>query len=430
MAAAFKQNPAETSRGRPSANRWTDEDLLSTTRPPSVTPLLATRSVRAVADGLVAASLATMLATRGHDERTLGLVVTATLLGSAATLIAMTRFPRQITPHRVLVATAVLMAVTGLVFGLVGALVVLVPVAIIGPLNPTGGDVSAFLPAEQALIANRSSGSARTRMFARYALVGSFGTAIGAWSAGPVARLGRRWGLLSTDGTALVFLAYAAVGFAVAVAYFLIARADGTATSLTPAVSQTRLGPSRRRVYELSAVFALDSAGGGLVANALVAAWLHLRFHFDLSQVGLVLGLATLASAVSALAAPRLTLRFGLVETMVFTHFPANALCIAAGLSPNAPVAVVLLVLRALLSQLDVPPRQAFVMSVVEPEERSAAAAFTNLPRSLAAASTPIFGGWLLHWSTIGWPLVIGGTIKAIYDVILYVRFRSISTKE
>jgi MFS family permease len=153
------------------------------------------------------------------------------------------------------------------------------------------------------------------------------------------------------------------------------------------------------------------------------------RFDFALGQTGLVLAVASAASATSSLLAPRLSRRFGLVETMVFTHLPANVLCIAAGLAPNAPVAVTLLVLRALLSQLDVPARQTFVMSVVPPEERAAAAAFTNLPRSLAAAATPPIAGWLLHHSTVGWPLVAGGGLKVVYDLLLLARFRRYSTK-
>jgi MFS family permease len=192
---------------------------------------------------------------------------------------------------------------------------------------------------------------------------------------------------------------------------------------------QSRLVASRRVVRELAAVFALDSAGGGFVGNALIAAWLMKRFHFALGQTGMVLALAAAASALSSLLAPRLSKRFGLVETMVFTHAPANVLCILVGFAPSATVAVGLLVVRALLSQLDVPPRQTFVMTLVPANERSAAAAFTNLPRSLAAAATPPIAGWLLYRSNFGWPLILGGSMKLAYDGLLLVRFRRHSTK-
>lgn len=386
---------------------------------------LATRAARALADGLVAATFATLVHSRGFDDRTLGWLVTATLLGSAAMLLAVTRRPDVLTPRRVLLLSSVLMVATGLAFSSTGVLLVLVPLAIIGPLNPTGGDVSAFLPAEQALIADVTSDADRSKVFARYSLAGFAGAAVGSLAAGPVAALGTAFGFRSTRGTALAALLYAAVGIVVSIAYVRAGRRDRAIVASPP----SRLIESRKRVHELAAVFALDSAGGGFVGTALIAAWLSRRFDFALGQTGLVLALAALASATSSLLAPRLSRRFGLVETMVFTHAPANMLCIAAGFAPNAPLAVGLLIARALLSQLDVPARQTFVMSLVPPAERSAAAAFTNLPRSLAAASTPPIAGWLLFQSRFGWPLILGGGLKLLYDALLFVLFRRHSTK-
>ncbi len=390
-------------------------------------PILALRGVRALADGLMAASFAALLYVRGFDERALGWMITATLLGSAATLVAITRRPAALQPHRVLVLSGALMAVTGAAFAATGWMAILIPLAVVGPLNPTGGDVSAFLPAEQAIIANRTGEAHRSTMFARYSLVGFIGAVVGALLAGPTASLGRFLGLQSTNGIALAPAMYATIGVAVTVVYWRLGRAARDVAG--PSRTQTRLIESRRIVHELTAVFALDSAGGGFVGNALVAAWLMKRFDFDLGQTGAVLAVASAASAFSSLLAPRLSRRFGLVETMVFTHAPANVLCILAGLAPTATVAVVLLVVRALLSQLDVPPRQTFVMTLVPAHERSAAAAFTNLPRSLAAAVTPPIAGWLLYKSSFGWPLIVGGSMKLIYDGLLLARFRQHSTK-
>ena len=386
---------------------------------------IATRTARAIADGLLAATFASLLRARGFDERTLGWLVSATLLGSAAMLLGVTYWPQVLTPHRVLVLLGCLMTATGIAFAFTAALVVLLPLAIVGPLNPSGGDVSAFLPAEQALIADATSDTSRSALFAKYAFGGSVGAAIGSLATGPTASLGRHLGFAATQGAALAPLLYATVGLAVTFAYVRAGSRRGAVVTSTP----TRLTDSKKVVSELAAVFALDSAGGGFVGNAMIAAWLARRFDFALGQIGLVLALASTASAASALFAPRLSRRFGLVETMVFTHLPANALLIAAGLAPSAPWAVTLLVARALLSQLDVPARQTFVMSVVPPVERGAAAAFTNLPRSLAAASTPPIAGWLLHRSTFGWPLILGGSLKAIYDVVVLIRFRRLSTR-
>ncbi len=387
--------------------------------------LLVTRAARALADGLVAASFAGLLRAHGWDERTLGWMITATLLGSSTMLVLAARHPARLTPSRVLLLSGVLMAATGVAFGTTASLLVLVPLAVVGPLNPTGGDVSAFLPAEQALLADATTDERRSTVFARYSLAGFAGATAGGLLAGPVAAVGREIGFASTRGTALAPLIYAGIGVGVTVAYLRMARVTRSVPRPTP----SPLVESRRVVRALAVTFALDSAGGGFLGSALVGAFLARRFGLDLGEIGLVLGLASAAGALSSLIAPRLSRRFGLVETMAFTHMPANVLCIAAGLAPTAPIAVALLILRATMSQLDVPARQTFVMTVVPPAERAAAAAYTNLPRSLAAAATPPVAGWLLHHSPNGWPLVAGGAIKLAYDVILLVRFRSLSTR-
>ena len=188
-------------------------------------------------------------------------------------------------------------------------------------------------------------------------------------------------------------------------------------------VVQTPLGESRRTVRDLSLLFSLDSAGGGLVLTSLIALWLTRRFGFNLAQVGSTLATMSLASAVSALAAPRLVRKYGPVRTMVLTHAPAQVLLLATAFAPNATVAVVLLMLRSLSSNLDVPARTAFVMNVVTPAERAAAASFTNIPRALAAAMTPAASGWMLGRSTFGWPLIVAGVMKLTYDTLLFVRF-------
>ncbi len=394
---------------------------------PGASAFLATRAARGVADGLVAASFAALLSARGLDERALGLLVTATLLGSASVLLCVTRWPATLTPQRVLVLCGMLMTVTGLAFAFTGNVLVLVGLAVVGPLNPTGGDVSAFLPSEQAILTGRIEPELRSAMFARYSLAGAAGATAGGLLAGVIALVGRQIGFGTTGGVALAPLIYACIGVGVTIGYL---RMRGRERRSDGEVSQpSRLFESRSTVRRLALLFALDSAGGGFVGTALVAAWLARRFDFDLAQVGFVLGVASAASALSMLVAPRLSRRFGLVETMVFSHVPANLLCIAAGIAPTASVAVALLITRALISNLDVPARQTFVMSIVPPQERAAAAAFTNVPRSLAAASTPALAGWLLHRSAFGWPLIAGGCLKIVYDVLLLARFRHLSTR-
>ena len=387
--------------------------------------ILATRGLRAVGDGIMSASLTPLLISRGFSGRTVGLVTTATLLGSATSLLLISRLSRTLRPLVVLMGMSVLMAVTGFTFAATGTLAILLVVSVIGPLNPSSGDVSAFLPAEQTIVSSGFEGSARTRALARFALVASAGAALGAFLAGPISRLGRALGFDSTEGIAFGAAVYGVIGIVVLPIYVRTSRRAQPGAVTNPG----RLGRSRRIIYELTAVFALDSAGGGMVVNSLVALWLVERFDFTLGRIGLVLGLMSLASAASALLSPRLSARFGMVETMALTHAPANVLLIAAAFAPNPQLAVLCLAGRSLMSQLDVPPRVAFVMSLVQPEERSATAAFTNLPRSIATASTPWLGGWLLTKSSFGWPLVIGGSMKLVYDALLWIRFRKFSMR-
>jgi MFS family permease len=386
--------------------------------------VFATRGIRGFADGLMSAGLAALLVGRGFPESAIGQISTATLLGSALALVLITRFAPIMRPYRVLLAMAALMVVTGVVFATSASLLVLLAVSLIGPLNPSSGDVSPLLPAEQTVIGGAFDGAARTRAMARFSLIALSGASCGAFMLGPISHLGQQWNM-AADGVALVPLVYASVGLVVIPAYIVSVGRDRSTAVIAP----SRLGPSRRVIRELTVVFALDSAGGGMVIYSIIALWMLKRFDFSAGRVGAVLGLMSLAAATSALLAPRISARIGLVETMVLTHLPANVLIIAVAFAPNATVAVVLLVLRSLLSQMDVPPRVSFVLSLVTPEERSAASAFTNLPRSIATASTPLLGAWLLQQSSFGWPLIIGGGLKIVYDVLLWVRFRSRSVR-
>jgi MFS family permease len=205
---------------------------------------------------------------------------------------------------------------------------------------------------------------------------------------------------------------------------------------LSPAIEpsseapSTALGPSRRIVYRLAALFSLDSFGGGFVITALVVLWLHRRFDVSIAVSGVIFFWAGVLSALSALVAVRLARRIGLVRTMVFTHLPANGLLILAAFMPTAPLAVAALLARAALSQMDVPARTSYVMAVVTPAERPAAASVTNVPRSLAAALPPVAAGWMLGQSTFGWPLVLGGALKATYDLLLLRQFRDVRPPE
>ncbi len=394
--------------------------------PPSATPdarrLVAARALRGFADGLVSVLLASHLAAIGLSAAQVGAVVTATLLGSAALTLAVGLGGRRLPERSVLLAASLLMFATGLAFASVAALPLLLLVAFVGTLNPSGGDVSVFLPTEQSLLAANVTAAERTSLFARYNLAGTLLGALGALATGVPA-------LVAAEGAAQprTFLLYGAVAIGIG-ALYLGLRSGRTARASD--AGGGRLVAARTAVLRLSALFGLDSLGGGFVVDSLVALWLFRRFELSLETVGAVFFGARLLAAFSQLVSARLAARIGLVRTMVYTHLPANLFLIAAAFMPTAGSAIGMLLARMALSQMDVPARQSYVIAVTPPAERAAAVSVTNVPRSLAGALPPIAAGALLEASDFGWPLVIGGVLKIAYDLLLLAQFRSVVPEE
>lgn len=367
------------------------------------------------------------LVARGFSPLRVGALVTATLVGSAAVTLAIGLRAYRYERTALLRLVALAMVATGLAFYVASPYWLLVVVAALGTLNPSSGDVSVFLPTEQALLPATVPERHRTTLFARYAFVGTGVAAVGSLAAGLPEVARRRWPQLD-EAVALrqAFLVYAGVGAAVWVLYRRLPAGFGH-DERRPA---TPLGPSRSIVYRLAALFSLDSFGGGFVVQSILVLWLSERHHLSASTTGLIFFWSGLASGCSTLAAPWLARRIGLIRTMAFTHLPANAFLVLAAFVPSTGAAVALLLARAALSQMDVPARTSYVMAVVSPAERPAAASITNVPRSLAAAAPPFLAGWLLEHSAFGWPLVLGGGLKAIYDVLLLVAFAELRPPE
>lgn len=371
--------------------------------------LIATRGLRGYADGLIAASLAGYLGDQlGYSGTRIGVIVTGMLLGSAVlTMFTGTwgwRFPRRL----LLRAGAVLMIITGLVFATSTTFLVLLALGVIGTMNPSGSDVSVVQPIEQSLLPLTTSDEHRSGVFARYTFFGGSLAALGALSAGLPERFG--W---KPDS---VFIAYAFAGVAMLAVYATMSPQVEAAAQASPPIP---LGPSKRIVYRLAALFSLDALGGGFAVQSLLALWLLRRHDFSVGEAGVVLAVMQILSAASGFVAVRIERRLGPLRTMAFTHLPGQILLISAALMPNATLAVACLIARSLLSSMDVPVRNAYVMSVVTPAERAAAASVTNVPRSLAAALPPIAAGWMLDRSTFGWPLIFGGSLKIVYDLLL-----------
>ena len=386
--------------------------------------VLAARALRALADGFVAVLLPAYLLALGFGQLEVGLLSTVTLFGSAMATLAVGRWGHRFALRRLLLAAAVLMVATGLGFATLSALWPLLVVAFFGPLNPSGGDVSVFLPLEHTVLAASAEAEVRTSLFARYSFLGSIFAALGALAAAVPDWLESRAGWPLIDALRAMFVAYAIIG---ATVWALYLRIPGPPVEANDARSS--LGPSRGIVLKLAALFSVDSFAGGLVINALLALWLFERFGLSLTAAGAFFFWTGSLSAVSQLAAPALARRIGLVNTMVFTHIPSSLCLIAAAFAPSMESALGLLLARSLLSQMDVPARSAFVMSVVTPVERPAAASFTAVPRSLASTLGPSLAGALFAAGLMSAPLVACGLLKIAYDLALFAEFRKVKPR-
>ncbi|MGA0608973.1 MFS transporter [Caldimonas sp. KR1-144] len=377
--------------------------------------VLAARGLRALADGFVAVLLPAYLLALGFNTFDVGILATATLLGSALATLAIGAWGARFEPRRLLLASAWLMVGTGVGFVAFDAFWPLLLVAFVGTLNPSSGDVSVFLPLEHARLAQAASGAARTTLFARYSVVGALCAALGALAAGVPQWLAGAWGVAWLDALRAMFVLHAAI----AVAVWWLYRGLPTVV-IEGEPPPAALGPSRRVVVRLAALFAVDAFAGGLVVNSLLSLWLFQRFGLSLAQAGAFFFWTGLLSAASQFAAPRVAQRFGLLNTMVFTHLPSSVCLVLAALAPSLPAALVLLSLRSALSQMDVPTRSAYVMAVVTPAERTAAASFTAVPRSLAAALSPSLAGALFAAGWLAAPMVACGLLKIAYDLALW----------
>jgi len=382
--------------------------------------ILAARGVRAFGDGFVSVLLPLHLTTLGFSALRIGVLTTATLLGSAALTLLVGQFAGRWRRADLLIRASAVMIATGLGFAFLDGFWPLLVIAFVGTLNPSSGDVSIFLPTEQALLPQTVAATNRTALFARYSLIGSLIGAFGALAAG-LPDLAEHWlGISQRQALSGMFLAYAGLGVAVMLLYHRLS------PLIEPPESHqsSRLGPSKAAVYRLAALFSLDSFASGLALQSVIALWLFLKFDIPVATAGAIFFWSGLLSAASQLVAPVLARRIGLVNTMVFTHLPANVFLMLAPFMPNLQLAIACLLVRSALAQMDVPARTSYVMAVVTPPERPAAASITVVPKSLATAISPLIAGSLLSTTPFGWPLLIAGSLKVTYDLTLYRLFR------
>ena len=383
------------------------------------------RALRDFGDGFVAVLLPVYLTASGLGAFEVGLVATVALFGSAAATLVVGFLGARIDQRTLLIAASGLMVASGLAFAVSSTYALILLISAIGTINPSAGSVSIFVPLEHAVLSRSVADSERTRMFARYSLIGALAAATGSLAAASPDFLASL-GVSHVAALKAMFVLYAALGLAGGFVYARIP-ADPTPAAEKPV---TPLGPSRAMVYKLASLFCIDSFAGGFAVQSLVALWLFTRHGLSLSAAGVFFFWSGVLAAFSFPVAAWLSRRIGLVNTMVFTHIPSSLCLIAAAVVPSLEAALALLLIRAALSQMDVPTRSSYVMAVVTPPERAAAASVTSVPRSLAAAASPAMAGALFAAGLYAWPLVICGVLKIVYDFALLWMFRHLKPPE
>jgi MFS family permease len=400
-----------------------------TTEPQRVTTgsdisrLYVARGLRGFGDGFAIIILPAYMTALGYDPPAIGIVASASLLGTALFALSVGMIAPRYDIRALMLFGACLMAATGIAFPNVEHLVLIALVAFVGTINPSAGDLGVLVPLEHAMLARDASDRERTRVFARYSLIGALSAAAGSLASSLPDLLGSA-GIADLAAFRWMFYFYAALGIASGLLY------RGLPHARTEEKSHAPLGPSRTTVYKLAALFSVDAFAGGFVAQSLLVLWLLQRFDLSLSAAGLFFFWSGMLSAFSYPVAAWIAKRAGLVNTMVFTHIPSSIFLILAAFAPNLYVALGLLLLRSALSQMDVPTRTSYVMAVVTPAERPAAASVTAVPRSLASAVSPAFAGVLLSTAFPGLPLVICGGLKIAYDISLLLSFRNVRPPE
>ena len=396
-----------------------------------ITLLFSTRIIRLFCYGFLSLILALYLAESGLTEKEIGLLFTLTLAGDAGISLWLTTSADRFGRKRTLVIGALLMLGAGVVFVLTNNIVVLMAAAIIGVISPSGNEIGPFLSVEQAGLAHLIPNEKRTKTLAWYNLVGSFATASGALSGGWLAKVLQSSGWSVLESYRVILAGYALGGFLLAILFLNLS----PSIEVTPGQAGEKrvLGLHRSRgvVLKLSALFALDAFAGGLIVQSMIAYWFHVKFGVDSGVLGSIFFGANVLAGISALLAVKIAEKFGLINTMVFTHIPSNILLILVPLMPTLPLAIGLLLLRFSISQMDVPTRQSYTLAVVSPDERSAASGVTAIARSVGAALSPSLTGIFFSIPFLfSAPFLFAGGLKIIYDLLLFREFRSIKPPE
>ncbi len=399
--------------------------------------LFATRFIRLFAYGALSVVLVFYLVGLGLSTSQTGFLLTSTLFGDTLVSLYLTTRADRIGRRRMLIVGAVLMAAAGLVFAFTHRLWLLIAAGTIGVISPSGSEVGPFLSIEQAALSHVVPDRARTEVLAWYTLAGSIATALGALAAGTITQVLQHDAMTPVSSYRAIVMLYAGLGAVLMLAFSRLSPAAEAVNHGAKAPFRLTLAGisgidrSRHVVFKLSGLFALDAFGGGFVIQSFAAYWFYLRFGVNPETLGMLFFAANILAGISALLASRLAARFGLLNTMVATHLPSNVLLILLPLMPSLPLAVLVLLVRFSISQMDVPTRQSYTMAVVDPSERSAAAGITGVARTTGAALSPLFVGFMFaRPSLVNVPFFIAGALKIAYDLLLYREFSAVTPPE
>lgn len=394
--------------------------------------LLGARIVRTFSYGFLSVILAIYLHLIGFNDILIGLVLTATLVNSVFFNLFSSAYADKIGRRKTLIIYAALMIISSIIFFVTDNYVALVIAALIGTINVTGSEVGAFLSLEQALLPQTVHDiKKRNSIFAIYNAVGTFALSAGVLLAGLPSLL-HNYGIDQISAIKLLFLVYAACAVAVLTIYLMLSK-NIEAKENAPKSGLGMKHVSKKSqgiIAKMSALFAVDSFGGGFVIQSIISFWFYTRFGADLSSLSYIFAIAGVLTAISYMASTRIASKIGLVNTMVFTHIPSNVLLIILAFAPSLSIAVALYFARMSLSQMDVPTRQSYLMGVVHENERVHAAVLTNTSRNISQAISPSLTGIIISTLSLSAPFVVGGVLKIAYDVGIFFSFRRIKPPE
>jgi MFS family permease len=388
--------------------------------------LLTARLLRTFAYGFLSIVLAIYLKLLGVDDILIGLLLASTLINSVIFTLIASFYADRLGRKRSLIIYAALMSVSGLIFLFTENYVAMIIAALIGTINVTGSETGAFLTIEQAILPQTVKDiQKRNTIFALYNMVGTFAMSAGILLSG-VPNLLQQHGLDQISSIKPLFAFYSIIGIAVTITYFLLTREIEPKNTIKRSLTKTLSPKSKNIVGKLSGLFAIDSFAGGFVIQSVLSLWFFTKFGADLVTLSYIFSVAGILTAFSFIAAARIADRIGLINTMVFTHIPSNILLILVGFAPSLPLAIGLYLARNALSQMDIPTRQSYIVSIVNDDERTAAAGITNVSRNVAQAISPSLTGYILYsLPSLAAPFVLGGVLKIIYDISLYLNFRN-----